>query len=384
MYDDSLPTVSSLRRLLGILVAAALVLIGYLAYRTYVQLDRGTPLVDPRPITPRGELGKDEDATIQLFNQSAPSVVFITRYGARYNLRMQPIEVPEGTGTGFIWDDAGDIVTNYHVIRGASGAKVTLSTHETYDAQLVGVAPEYDLAVLRIKAPKDKLRPLMIGSSSDLKVGQQVFAIGNPFGLDQTLTTGIVSATGRTIRGVANNLIEDVIQTDAAINPGNSGGPLLDSAGRLIGVNTAIYSQTGSSAGVGFAVPVDTVNRIVPQLIASGRVVRPDLGVTPLRDELNADVSRRIGKPGVVVLRVQPGSAAERAGIRGAQPTETGGLYLGDIIREIEGRTVRNAQELFTTLGRYNVGDNITVTVFRNGEEVKIPVTLDAGAQYPQ
>ena len=382
--DDLSPTVRTLRTTLMWLVMVALVLIGYLVFRTYVEFERGTPAVDPRPVTPRGELAGDEKATIELFNQSAPSVVFITRLGARYNLRMQPYEVPEGTGSGFVWDDAGHVVTNFHVIQGAAGAKVTLSSHDTYDAELAGVAPEYDLAVLRIKAPKDKLRPLMIGTSSDLKVGQRVFAIGNPFGLDQTLTTGVVSATGRTIRGVANNLIEDVIQTDAAINPGNSGGPLLDSAGRLIGVNTAIYSQSGGSAGIGFAVPVDTVNRIVPQLVASGKVVRPDLGVTPLRDDLNADVSRRTGRPGLVVLRVQPGSAAERAGIRGAQPAVAGGLYIGDIILSIEGRNIPNSQALFTTLGRFSVGDKVAVTVLREGQEIEVPVTLDAGAQYPQ
>jgi S1-C subfamily serine protease len=380
--DDSIPTVGSLRTFLVLLVLLACVLLGYLGFRTYEQ--HGAPAAEPRPITARGELGEDEKSTITLFDQSAPSVVFIKRLGIRYNLRMQPYEVQEGTGSGFIWDDGGDVVTNFHVIQGAAGAKVTLSTHETYDASLVGTAPEYDLAVLRIKAPKEKLRPLMVGTSSDLKVGQKVFAIGNPFGLDQTLTTGVVSATGRTIRGVANNLIEDVIQTDAAINPGNSGGPLLDSAGRLIGVNTAIFSQSGSSAGIGFAVPVDTINRIIPQLVANGRVVRPDLGITTVRDDMNRDASARLGRPGMVVLRVLPGSPAERAGLRGAQPAETGGIYLGDFITGIDDRPLRSAAELFTALGRYKVGDKVTVTVFRNGEEVKIPVTLDASAQYQQ
>jgi S1-C subfamily serine protease len=265
------------------------------------------------------------------------------------------------------------------VIQGASGAKVTLANHETYDAELVGAAPEYDLAVLRIRAPKNKLPPIMIGTSGDLKVGQKVFAIGNPFGLDQTLTTGVVSAIGRTIRGVANNQIEDVIQIDAAINPGNSGGPLLDSAGRLIGVNTAISSPSGASAGIGFAVPVDTVNRIVPQLVASGKVVRPRLGVLPVNDQLNQEIMRRAGMEGLLVRNVQPGSPADTAGIRGTRQAENGGVLFGDVILDIEGRKIRNSQELFTALGRFNAGDKVNVTVFRDGENLKLPVTLDAG-----
>jgi S1-C subfamily serine protease len=380
--DDLPPNLRALRSALLGLILVVCVLVGYLLYRTFGE--RGTPAVQPRAITQRGELFDDEKATIELFNQSAPSVVFITRLGIhRLGLGMRAAEIPEGTGSGFIWDDAGDIVTNYHVVQGASGAKVTLATHDTYDADLVGWAPEFDLAVLRIRAPKDKLRPLLIGTSHDLQVGQKVFAIGNPFGLDQTLTTGVVSAVGRSIRGVANNLIEDVIQTDAAINPGNSGGPLLDSAGRLIGVNTAIYSQSGSSAGIGFAVPVETVNRIVPQLIASGRVVLPRLGAVLLNDARNQQVARELGlPPGMIVLNVTPGSPAERAGLRGIQPSEQNPL--GDIILEIEGRKVRNGQEYYAALSRFSVGDKVTVTVFRNGETIKIPLTLDAQPQEPR
>ncbi len=381
LYDDAPPSVRSLSRTLTLLIALALAMIGYLAFRAWEL--RGTPAIEPRPITPAGNLADDEKSTIELFNQSAPSVVFITRFGARYSIGFRPVEVRDGTGPGSIWDDAGDIVTNFHVIQGASNLTVTLSNHETYRASVVGVAPEFDLAVLRINTSKDKVQPLRIGSSSDLKVGQKVFAIGNPFGLDQTLTTGIVSATGRTIRGVANNLIEDVIQTDAAINPGNSGGPLIDSAGRLIGVNTAIYSESGSSAGIGFAVPVDTVNRIVPQLIANGRIVLPELGVTPANDRVNANATRQFQRTGIVVVSVQPGSPADRAGIRGAAQDEQGGLIV-DFIREIDGRPIRNAQELFTALARYNVGSKVTITVFRNGEEIEIPVTLDASTPIQQ
>jgi S1-C subfamily serine protease len=261
------------------------------------------------------------------------------------------------------------------VIQQANAAKVTLNNHETYDARLVGAAPEFDLAVLRISAPRSKLTPILIGTSSDLQVGQKVFAIGNPFGFDQTLTTGIVSATARTIRGVIGNPIEDVIQTDAAINPGNSGGPLLDSAGRLIGVNTAIYSESGSSAGIGFAVPVDTVNRIVPQLIANGKVVRPQLGVTLVNEEQ----TRQMGIEGLMILSVQEGSAAARAGLRGPQRLADGSLVYGDVIVEVAGRPVRTAQDLFVALGRHAVGDQIQLKINRLGDTLEVPLTLDAG-----
>ena len=381
---DLPPNVRALRSALLFLVLITFGLIGYLLFRMFG--GRGTPLAEPRAIAARGDLADDEKSTIALFKQSAPSVVFITTVGHGYDLRMRPVEIPAGTGSGFIWDDAGDIVTNFHVIqnvlKSGGGANVTLSNHRDYPARLVGTAPEYDLAVLRISAPKDELRPLLIGSSSDLQVGQSCFAIGNPFGLDQTLTTGVVSATGRMIQGVAGNPIEDVIQTDAAINPGNSGGPLLDSAGRLIGVNTAIYSQSGSSAGIGFAVPVDTVNRVVPQLIANGRIVRPRLGVA-LDDRLSEIFTREIGVEGVMIVRVQPDSAAGRAGLRGVQRTQRGSLVAGDVIQEIEGRPVRSRMEYFTALGRHAVGDRITLTIYRLGETIKVPVTLDGETPSP-
>src|SRR5262245_59851892 len=224
------------------------------------------PNAAPRTITPRGALNAEERATIALFRQASPSVVYITTVARQRDFfSLNIAEIPQGSGSGFIWDQEGHIITNFHVIQGASGDKVTLADHSVWDAQLVGVAPDHDLAVLSIKAPKNQLRPLALGTSADLEVGQSVFAIGNPFGLDQTLTTGIISALGREINATTGRTIAGVIQTDAAINPGNSGGPLLDSAGRLIGVNTAIFSPSGSYSGIGFAVPVDTVNRIVPQ-----------------------------------------------------------------------------------------------------------------------
>jgi S1-C subfamily serine protease len=379
--DDLPPNLRALRSALVTLVLIAFVLIGYLLFRAFGE--RGTPAVEPRPITPRGDLAEDEKATIELFKQSAPSVVYITTLTRRYNILMQAVDVPEGTGSGFVWDDAGDVVTNFHVIRGATGgAKVTLSTHETFDADTIGVAPEFDLAVLRIKAPKSKLRKILVGTSNDLQVGQKVFAIGNPFGFDHTLTTGIVSAIGRRIQGIAGP-IEDVIQTDAAVNPGNSGGPLLDSAGRLIGVNTAIYSQSGSSAGIGFAVPVDTVNRIVPQLIERGQIIRPRLAVSFGAPAVNQYITQRLGVTGLLIVHVQPGSTAERAGLRGTA-VANGRIIPGDVILKIDGRPVTNPQEFYAALGRKNVGDQVTLNVFRDGATVDVPVTLEGDTQGEQ
>src|SRR6266704_833569 len=235
---------------------------------------------EPRAVADRANLDPDERRTIELFRTASVSVVYITTQAHRIHFWTRNIfEVPQGTGSGFLWDDRGHVVTNFHVLQGAAAAKITLADQE-YEATFVGGAADHDLAVLRIDVPRGKLVPIRVGTSADLQVGQKVFAIGNPFGLDHTLTTGIVSALGRTIQSVANTPIDDAIQTDAAINPGNSGGPLLDSSGRLIGVNTAIYSPSGASAGIGFAVPVDTVNRIVPQLVAHGQVIRPQLGVS--------------------------------------------------------------------------------------------------------
>jgi len=244
----------------------------------------------------------------------------------------------------------------------------------------VGAAPAYDLALLKIKTQASRLRPIPIGTSADLQVGQKVFAIGNPFGLDQTLTTGIVSALGRTIPGVGGRAIEDVVQTDAAINPGNSGGPLLDSAGRLIGVNTAIFSPSGVSSGIGFAVPVDTVNRIIPQLLAEGRVSRPYLGVQ-VSDPLSEQVSGQRGVPGVLIVSVEPGSPAEKAGLRGVEQAASGALILGDIIQQAAGKPVRKVDELFAVLERHKPGQTIRLQVLRQGKQVDVDVTLAAPQQ---
>jgi S1-C subfamily serine protease len=347
---------------------------GFLLYRVW---DRGTPGVDPRPITPAGDLAEDEKATAKLFEQTSPSVVNITTLGITTDLYRRSIEVPQGTGTGFLWDNAGHVVTNFHVVRNASAATVTLNDHTQYDATPVGAAPQYDIAVLKITAPASGLREIpFVGSSGDLKVGQKVFAIGNPFGLEQTLTTGIVSAVGRTIQGVQGNPIEDVIQTDAAINPGNSGGPLLDSRGRLIGMNTAIFSTSGSSAGIGFAIPVDVINRVVPQIIKTGRVGRPDMGVV-LDPQYSAPFARRLGVEGVLVAGVRPDSPAATAGLQSAVRTRRG--YDGDVIESIDGKPTRDVGEFNRRLESYKAGDTVTVRVHRGGEVFDVQVTLRPG-----
>jgi S1-C subfamily serine protease len=333
------------------------------------------PNAVPRAITPRGDLAGDEQATIELFRQASPSVVYITSLALQrdiFNLNL--FEIPQGTGSGFIWDQQGHIITNFHVIQDASGARVTLADQSVWDAQLVGVARDQDLAVLFIPAPKGRLRPMTIGTSADLLVGQKVFAIGNPFGLDQTLTTGIISALGREITAVTGRSIADVIQTDAAINPGNSGGPLLDSAGRLIGVNTAIYSPSGSSAGIGFAVPVDTVNRVVPQLIRHGRVIRPGLGVQVAHDA----TARRMGLPGVLIMQVNKGGSAEAAGLRGTRRDAQGRLMLGDIIVSIDNDRVQSVNDLTNALDKHQVGDTVAVAIIRDDERQTVSVSLQA------
>ena len=333
------------------------------------------PSAVPRAVTPREALKPEERATIALFRQASPSVVFITTRARQRDLfSLNMSEIQQGSGSGFIWDQEGHIITNVHVIQDASGAKVTLADHSEWEAQLVGVAPDHDLAVLYIKAPKNQLKPLAIGTSADLEVGQRVFAIGNPFGLDQTLTTGIISALGREIPAITGRTIAGVIQTDASINPGNSGGPLLDSAGRLIGVNTAIYSPSGSSAGIGFAVPVDTVNRIVPQLIRQGEITRAGLGVR-LGDDR---VSRRLNLPGVLILDISKGSAAEAAGLRGTWSDARGRIALGDIIVGIDSDRVETSNDLFNALEKHAVGETVKVTVVRGEARLTVPVKLQA------
>jgi len=342
------------------------------------------PAADPataaaqRPVAASAGLDAEESRTIALFKGASPSVAFITTQAERMDMWTRNVfEVPTGSGSGFVWDELGHVVTNFHVVQDSSSQKVTLGDVE-YEAKTGGGARDQDLAVLQIDAPRDKLAPLRVGTSTGLQVGQKVYAIGNPFGLDFTLTTGIVSAIGRTIQSVSNVNIFDVIQTDAAINPGNSGGPLLDSGGRLIGVNTAIYSPSGASAGIGFAVPVDTVARIVPELIAHGRVVRPIMGVG-FDDQLSAAVTRRLGVEGVLIRQVSRGSAAEAAGLQGTSlDRRSGRVVPGDVVQEIDGKSVRSVSDLLGRLGAYKPGDSVTLTVWRDGAARKLSVKLRA------
>ena len=325
---------------------------------------------EPRPITPRGDLSSGEKATIDLFRQSSRSVVYITTSEVGRDFNFNVLEIPKGTGSGFVWDEEGHIVTNFHVIRGANRVRVTLADQTTWDAEFVRGSAERDLAVLRITAEPARLTPILIGESSDLQVGQSVFAIGNPFGLDQTLTTGIVSGLGRQLR-TEEGVMEDLIQTDAAINPGNSGGPLLDSAGRLIGVNTAIYSPSGASAGVGFAIPIDAVQRVVPQLIKYGRVLHPGLGARYAPDS----IVQQLNLKGVLIAAVTEGSAAQKAGLLPIR-REQGDVRLGDLIVALDGQNVDDVRDFFRVLGKYEVGAQVKLTIIRDAKSSK-PKKLD-------
>jgi S1-C subfamily serine protease len=325
------------------------------------------------PPRPQPELKDEEQATIDLFERASPSVVNITSIAvARNRFSMDLREIPRGSGTGFVWDREGHVVTNFHVMEGASAARVTLSSGETLEAKLVGYAPEKDLAVVKLASPPRNLTPLPLGRSQDLRVGQSVFAIGNPFGLDQTLTTGVISALGREIESPAGIAIRDVIQTDAAINPGNSGGPLLDSSGRLIGVNTALYSPSGVYAGIGFAIPSYAVSWVVPDLIRYGRVQRPTLGV----DLASEQVTRQLGLEGAVIVRVEPGTGAERAGLKGVQEDRYGRIALGDIIQTVDGQKVASSSDLLNILENHKPGQTVRVGILRGERRMEVSVRL--------
>jgi 2-alkenal reductase len=314
---------------------------------------------EPRIVTPRGSLTDLEQSTVELFRNTAPSVVYIFTEGNGGD--------GGGAGSGFIWDRAGHVVTNNHVIAGAARVTVRLDSGELAAASVVGSAPDYDLAVIRLEGTRAGRAPIPLGSSASLKVGQSVFAIGNPFGLSRTLTSGIISALDRRLPTAANREVSGVIQTDAAINPGNSGGPLMDSAGRLIGVNTAIISGSGASAGIGFAVPVDIVNRIVPQLIKLGRVPRPGIGITVLPEE----VAARIGVVGLIVADVLPNSAAEKAGLKAVQ-----GNQLGDVIIQVNGQAVSGLAAFAEALARVGIGNQAELTVERDGRTRRVLVRV--------
>jgi len=329
---------------------------------------------EPRAVTARGDLAADEQNTINIFRENSPSVVYVTSIALRRGLfSLNAVEIPQGTGSGFVWDDQGRIVTNFHVISDANRVQVTMADNSSWKAVVVGAVPDKDIAVLQIDAPGYSLKPIAIGSSKDLLVGQKVFAIGNPFGLDQTITSGIISALNREIKAVTGRVIHGVIQTDAAINPGNSGGPLLDSAGRLIGVNTAIYSLSGAYAGIGFAVPVDIVNRIVPEIIKHGRLIRPGIGATFADDRL----AKRLGIEGVLILSLEAGGPAQGADL---QPTMQyrGEIILGDIITAVAGVQVNSVDDLLSQLERFKVGAEVPFTIERNRQKLKITLRLTA------
>ncbi len=331
----------------------------------------------PRAVTPRGALAADELAHIDLFKRIAPSVVHITTLATERDFFNRPVQqVPKGTGTGFVWDASGHIVTNFHVIQDGSGARVTLLDQSTWPAKLVGAFPDRDLAVLKIDVPAAKLPPIPLGTSRDLQVGQRVFAIGNPFGLDQTLTTGIVSALNREIESFNSRTIRGVVQTDAAINPGNSGGPLLDSAGRLVGVNTQIASPSGASAGIGFAIPVDEVNRVVPRLIRDGRITRPALGVAAASNQ----IQQALRLPdGVALVQVNPNGPAGKAGLQPFGRARDGSIIAGDVITAINGEPVASLDDMLTALEKRQPGDTVQLTVWRAGKARQAAAVLAAG-----
>jgi 2-alkenal reductase len=323
---------------------------------------------EPRPVAARGALSDWEKQNIEIFRQTAPSVAYIFTESARPGVAGQ-VQIAAGAGSGFLWDKAGHVVTNNHVIEGAQRVAVRIDSGDPIEATVIGRAPNYDLAVLRLSEARTSFQPIPIGTSNDLQVGQAVYAIGNPFGLTRTLTTGVVSAVNRTLPTASGREVAGVIQTDAPINPGNSGGPLLDSAGRLIGVNTAILSESGASAGIGFAVPVDVVNKIVPELIKRGRVPTPAIGVKVLNEEAAAP----IGVPGVIIAGVVPNSPAARAGLRGMDRAIG---RPGDIIVAVGGKPVKSVAELAAALEEIGIGNTATLTVWRDGQTREVKVTI--------
>ena len=366
-------------RLMWVSVSAA-ILIGLWRYLPAANQAAELPDARPRIVAPRGDLAADEQSNIKLFEHSRDSVVFITTSEQVQDFWTRNVfSESRGTGSGFLWDTHGDIVTNYHVVENASEATIRLSDGRDYRAKLVGVSPTHDIAVLKIDIGTNSPPPLPLGTSDDLRVGQKVFAIGNPFGLDWTLTTGIVSALDRSLTTEDGGSVEHLIQTDAAINPGNSGGPLLDSAGRLIGMNTAIYSPSGASAGIGFAVPVDEINRVVPQIIRYGKYAQPGLGIR-VDEALNRRLSAALGVEGVVILRIEHGSSAAKAGLRSARLRADGYVVPGDIIVAVDKKPVASVGKLYAVLDDYRIGDTVNLSVVRDGNVVTIPVKLQAPA----
>ncbi|QDV50370.1 S1C family serine protease [Gimesia fumaroli] len=361
------------------LILILIVLIGLMTFELFSRkLRQSTSRI---PI--RADLTQSERRTIELFHESSPSVVHIRTAefaleADQFSMNLQ--KTPQGSGTGFIWDRLGHIVTNFHVIQKADEATVTLADNTIWKAKLVGFLPSKDLAVLKINAPSERLKPIKVGYSADLQVGQTVLAIGNPFGLDQSLTTGIISGLGREIISATGQSIRDVIQTDASINPGNSGGPLLDSSGHLIGVNTAIYSSSHVYAGIGYAVPVDLISRFVPQLIRYGLIQIPSLNFTGLDDfvtrKLKSDKLLPQDAQGVMVRDVMPGGAADLAGLQAIRLDQSGNVILGDLIMQLDNMPITNANDLLDALEAHKVGDEVPLIVLRNNKKMKLTAKL--------
>ena len=376
-YDrPSPPRYSAILYLLPL--AAVAICAGLLIWRMWPRNTLGLdPNAKPRPVDVRGPLLELETTNIEIYERAAPSVVYVENLATtRKDFSLNQLKIPQGSGSGFIWDDDGHIVTNFHVIEGAAAWRVTLADRSVYDVTQVWGYKDKDIAVLSIRAPRDKLKKIKIGTSHDLKVGQLAYAIGNPFGLSQTMTNGIISALGREVESSNGHLIHGAIQTSAPINPGNSGGPLLDSGGRLVGMTTAIISPSGASAGIGFAIPVDEINDIVPQLISNGKVVRPRLGVQIAEDQL----ARQQGiDKGALTLKVLPDSAAAKAGLQGTWLDKSSGqLHLGDVMVAIDGKAINEGKDLFAVLERYHPGDPINLTIIRDGKRQDVKVTLQA------
>lgn len=365
--NAEMPSFSFARTLLAavVLVAVALVAAPYARHYFFAA-------TTPRLVQPRADLTELEKTTIALFERSSPAVVQVVVQRDRISGtgELDPDTGPGvGSGTGFLWDQAGNIVTNAHVASGARRVAIRSASGNVTAGEVVGVAPNYDLAVVRVLSMASLPAPLPVGSSGDLKVGQSVFAIGNPFGLDQSLTTGVISALKRRMPTAAGREIADVIQTDAAINPGNSGGPLLDSAGRVIGVNTAIISPSGTNAGIGFAIPIDTVNRVVPELIRTGRVPTPGIGIIAA----NEAVAARMGREGVIIIRTIPGSPAERAGLQGV---DAAAGVIGDVIVAVDGKPVRRLSDLTDALEGTRLPGKVQLTVERAGSRRTISLAV--------
>jgi S1-C subfamily serine protease len=335
------------------------------------------PVPAPVPPLSSAALVEDERNTIAVFRETAASAVFVTQKQVVLDYWAgRAVEVAAGSGSGFVWDSLGHIVTNFHVIQNARSLTVTLHDQSTHEAVVRGVEPRKDIAVLKIETPPNKLKPIVQRDMKQarLEVGQKAIAIGNPFGLDHTLTVGVVSALGRSVDGIGGVTIRDMVQTDAAINPGNSGGPLLDSAGRLIGMNTVIYSKSGASAGVGFAVPASTIQRVVPQIIRTGRAEELGIGI---RIDTDQGLERRIGIRGVIVLGVEPGSPADKAGLKGLTRTRRG-VVLGDIIVGIDQQRVDDYDDLYNAFDARQAGDRVKLSVRRDNRIVDVETELTA------